>query len=231
MPFSSRSERSFLQVQHCICLAHRGHRVSAEVVLCGVHVQADVACISTAICCAAQPQVVLCCVGNVTHAGFGHKRLSAQCTCVLTVKSADRVGLQLTKPQSATAAAGAPAGVPQLPARPAAATAAAEAAAKRAAAASVAASDSSGATNTSAVNNGPAIKQAAGEIADAAGLAMADAGIPQTSGQSMNGTAGHSQAANGHAGTSPAPKGPSKQLPTQPVPAASAKDVSMICYL
>lgn len=93
---------------------------------------------------------------------------------------------QAQKPASAAAAAAAPAGLPQLPARPPAAQAAAQAAAKRAATASIAASgndeESKQESGAAAVNNGPAIKQAAEEIKDAAGLVMADAGVPQTSG-------------------------------------------------
>lgn len=134
------------------------------------------------------------------------------------------VCLQL--PQSVTAAAAAPAGLPQLPARPAAATAAADAAAKRASAASLAASNGSAPSNRSAVNIGPAIKQAAGEIAEAAGLAMADAGIPQTSGQSVKEPLGQSQAANGQADGRLASQGAPKSSPKRAVPAASAKDVS-----
>lgn len=129
-------------------------------------------------------------------------------------------------PQSVAAAAAAPAGLPQLPARPAAATAAADAAARRASAASLAASDASAPSNRSAVNNGPAIKQAAGEIAEAAGLAMADAGVPQTSGQTVKQPLGQSQAANGQADDKPASQGLSKASPKKAVPAASAKDVS-----
>ena len=127
-------------------------------------------------------------------------------------------------PQSVTAAAATPAGLPQLPARPAAATAAAEAAAKRATAGSLAASNSSAPSNRSAVNNGPAITQAAEEIAKEAGLVMADAGIPQTSGHSAKEPLGHSQAANGHADG--LPRGVLRTSPKKSVPAASAKDVS-----
>lgn len=136
-------------------------------------------------------------------------------------------------PQSVAAAAAAPAGVPQLPARPAAATAAASAAAKRANAASLAATNSSAPSNGSAVNNGPAIQQAAGEIAEAAGLAMVDAGVPKTSGQTsvQNGKepVRQSQAVNGNglSGPQPGANGLPRALPNKAVPAASAKDVAL----
>ena len=130
-------------------------------------------------------------------------------------------------PQTVTAAAAAPAGLPQLPARPAAATAAADAAAKRASAASLAASNASAPFNRSVVNNGPAIKQAAGGIAEAAGLAMADAGPPQTSGQTVKQPLGPSQAANGQADGQPEGQKSSKASPKKAVAAASAKDVSL----
>lgn len=104
---------------------------------------------------------------------------------------------QAQKPASAAAAAAAPAGLPQLPARPPAAQAAAQAAAKRASTASIAASGNDTErkqdTGSATVNNGPAIKQAAEEIKDAAGLVMADAGVPQTSGHANGAhTSGHS---------------------------------------
>lgn len=136
-------------------------------------------------------------------------------------------------PQSVTAAAAAPAGLPQLPARPAAAKAAADAAARRANAASLATSNSTAPSNRSVVNNGPAIKQAAEEIAEAAGLAMADAGVPQTSGQTGKAPLQQSQVLNGSglANGKPGVTGLSKTSPKNFVPAAaSAKDVSVVCF-
>ena len=129
-------------------------------------------------------------------------------------------------PQSVTAAAAAPAGLPQLPARPAAATAAADAAAKRASAASLAASNASAPSNRSVVNNGPAVKQAAGEIAEAAGLAMADAGVPQTSGQTVKQPL-EQLSTNGQADSKPGVQRSPKASPKKAVPAVSAKDVSL----
>ena len=141
-------------------------------------------------------------------------------------------------PQSVAAAAAAPAGLPQLPARPAAGKATADAAASRANAASLATSNGTAHSNLSVVNNGPAIKQAAGEIAEAAGLVMADAGVPQTSGQSVNGQTGkeplhQSQAVNGNglAGVKPGANGLPKTTPKNAVPAASAKDVSVVSLM
>ncbi|KAL3161796.1 hypothetical protein ABBQ38_008888 [Trebouxia sp. C0009 RCD-2024] len=136
----------------------------------------------------------------------------------------------LQAPQSVTAAAAAPAGLPQLPTRPAAAKAAADAAAKRATAASLAMSNGSAPSNRSVVNNGPAIKQAAEEIAEAAGLAMADAGVPQTSGQTGKAPLQQSQAVNGSglANGKSGANGLLKNSVKNAVPAAaSAKDVAL----
>ena len=55
---------------------------------------------------------------------------------------------------------------------------------------------------------------------------MADAGVPQTSGQTVKQPLGQSQAANGQADDKPASQGLSKASPKKAVPAASAKDVS-----
>lgn len=137
-------------------------------------------------------------------------------------------------PQSVTAAAAAPAGLPQLPTRPAAAKAAADAAAKRATAASLAMSNGSAPSNRSVVNNGPAIKQAAEEIAEAAGLAMADAGVPQTSGQTGKAPLQQSQAVNGSglANGKSGANGLLKNSVKNAVPAAaSAKDVSGVMFM
>lgn len=170
--------------------------------------------------CHMQLLTVSVCSDHTTQFPLAHHHI----TCSVTLQA----------PQSVAAAAAAPAGVPQLPARPAAATAAASAAAKRANAASLAATNSSAPSNGSAVNNGPAIQQAAGEIAEAAGLAMVDAGVPQTSGQTsvQNGKepVRQSQAVNGNglSGPQPGANGLPRALPNKAVPAASAKDVSVI---
>ena len=137
---------------------------------------------------------------------------------------------------------GAPAGVPKLPARPPAAAAAAGAASRRAAAAAAAASGSSTVNATPAstsngasqngelddgqqVNIGPAIKQAAAEIAHEAGLAMADAGIPLSSGPGgiaagpfVNGNADQRgvKAASGISGSAPSDKDVSNLKVYQP---------------
>lgn len=116
------------------------------------------------------------------------------------------------------------AGLPKLPARPTAAAAAADAASRRAAQASAAASGSSSsaasASPSGAVNNGPAIQEAAKEIAHEAGLVMADAGVPQSSGQGASEAAGPQAVANGHASKA------INALPKKAAPAPSAKDVS-----
>ncbi len=118
------------------------------------------------------------------------------------------------------------AGLPKLPTRPSAATAAADAASRRAAQASAAASGSStsadSASSTGAINNGPAIQEAAKEIAHEAGLVMADAGVPQSSASSAHGAgeAGPQAVANGHASKA------INAVPKKAAPAPSAKDVS-----
>ncbi len=131
--------------------------------------------------------------------------------------------MQTTKPAPA-------AGLPKLPARPSAATAAADAASRRAAQASAAASGSStsadSAPSSGAVNNGPAIQEAAKEIAHEAGLVMADAGVPQSSASSGQGAseAGPQAVANGHASKA------INAAPKKAAPAPSAKDVSCNLY-
>jgi len=118
------------------------------------------------------------------------------------------------------------AGLPKLPTRPSAATAAADAASRRAAQAAAAASGSStpadSASSSGAVNNGPAIQEAAKEIAHEAGLVMADAGVPQSSASSAHGAgeAGLQAVANGHASKA------INAAPKKAAPAPSAKDVS-----
>ncbi len=147
------------------------------------------------------------------HVVASHKLPSHLCCTEIIVYT------QATKPAPA-------AGLPKLPARPPAATAAADAASRRAAQASAAVSGSStsadSASYSGAVNNGPAIQEAAKEIAHEAGLVMADAGVPQSSGSSGQGAgeAGPQTVANGHA---------SKAIhaaPKKAAPAPSAKDVS-----
>ena len=120
------------------------------------------------------------------------------------------------------------AGLPKLPARPSAASAAADAAARRASAGSLAAAGSHASTpatesssGNGAVNNGPAIKEAAKEIAREAGLVMADAGVPQSSASGQGASASTPQsAANGHAKLVP------EAAPQTAGSAPSAKDVS-----
>ena len=118
------------------------------------------------------------------------------------------------------------AGLPKLPTRPSAATAAADAASRRAAQTSAAASGSNisadSVSSSGAVNNGPAIQEAAKEIAHEAGLVMADAGVPQSSASSGQGAgeAGPQAVANGHASKA------INAAPKKTAPAPSAKDVS-----
>ena len=127
--------------------------------------------------------------------------------------------MQATKPAPAP-------GLPKLPARPSAASAAADAASRRAAQASAGASgnisSADSASSSGAVNNGPAIQEAAKEIAHEAGLVMADAGVPQSSASSGQGAgeAGPQALANGHASKA------INAAPKKTAPAPSAKDVS-----
>lgn len=127
---------------------------------------------------------------------------------------------QATKPAPA-------AGLPKLPARPSAASAAADAASRRAAQASAAASGNTSsadpASSSGAVNNGPAIQEAAKEIAHEAGLVMADAGVPQSSASSGQGAgeAAPQALANGHASKA------INAAPKKTAPAPSAKDAAL----
>ncbi len=72
------------------------------------------------------------------------------------------------------------------------------------------------------MNNGPAVQEAAKEIAHEAGLVMADAGVPQSSASSAHGAgeAGPQAVASGHASKA------INAVPKKTAPAPSAKDVS-----
>ena len=114
------------------------------------------------------------------------------------------------------------AGLPKLPTRPPAADAASRRAAQASAAASGSSTSADAASSSGAINNGPAIQEAAKEIAHEAGLVMADAGVPQSSASSAHGAgeAGPQAVANGHASKA------INAVPKKAAPAPSAKDVS-----
>ncbi|DBA79681.1 hypothetical protein WJX77_012191 [Trebouxia sp. C0004] len=165
-------------------------------------------------------------LGNIHQQPAGESGPASQTAQGDTVAAAASRPSPATSSQQTTKPAPA-AGLPKLPARPSAATAAADAASRRAAQASAAAS----ASNTSAdyasssgiVNNGPAIQEAAKEIAHEAGLVMADAGLSQSCTSAGQGAieAGPQAVANGHASKA------INAVPKKAAPAPSAKDAAL----